>query len=125
MSQSLDELSREVAKVQPRDFTPSDAKNDVIRWKITLNAISDLKTAADTAYQVMSLELINKHFSIPQTVSSIFTGQSDLLVQLKELLFDAPALGEVNKQRRFVIYGMGGGGKTQLCCKFAMDNRHR
>lgn len=28
-------------------------------------------------------------------------------------------------QKRFIIFGLGGSGKTQFCCKFAQDNRQR
>jgi GTPase SAR1 family protein len=27
------------------------------------------------------------------------------------------------EQKRFVVYGLGGAGKTQFCSKFAQDNR--
>ncbi len=30
-----------------------------------------------------------------------------------------------NVQKRFVVYGTGGSGKTQFCCKFAQDNQDR
>ncbi|MCJ1244074.1 hypothetical protein MMC30_001271 [Trapelia coarctata] len=30
-----------------------------------------------------------------------------------------------HQQRRFIIYGIGGSGKTQFCCKFAQDHRER
>lgn len=28
-------------------------------------------------------------------------------------------------QKRYVIYGLGGSGKTEFCCKFAQDNREQ
>ena len=28
-------------------------------------------------------------------------------------------------QKRFVVFGLGGSGKTQFCCKFASDNKQR
>ena len=67
----------------------------------------------------------NKFFYIPQVVSSIFTGREDIARVVAESLL---ALGEstsFRQQRRFVIHGIGGSGKTQFCSKFAQDHRQR
>ena len=66
----------------------------------------------------------NKFFDPPQTVSSMFTGRKEQLKQLETCFFGAQ-LDQQGVQKRFVIYGMGGSGKTQFCCKFAQDNRRR
>ena len=99
--------------------------SDLTHKLTTLTAINDLRTSVDAAIEVMYLETSNIHFHIPQAISSIFTGQSDLLARLKGFLFEASATIQDNHQRQFVIYGMAGSGKTQFCCKFAYENRHR
>jgi hypothetical protein len=68
----------------------------------------------------------NKHFRIPQAVSSIFTGREDMsrLVE-RSLLAEEDDDHLTYQQRRFIIYGIGGSGKTQFCCKFAQDHRER
>ncbi|RDL38843.1 Uncharacterized protein BP5553_03183 [Venustampulla echinocandica] len=80
--------------------------------------------AINSAAAVANLVSINKHFYIPQTVSSIFTGRQQLLADLQGY-FDV--FGESTKptsiQKRFIVYGLGGSGKTQFCCKFAQHNR--
>ena len=88
-----------------------------------------LRGAFDAATAVASLGSQNEHFDIPQSVSSIFTGREDSLKELASLMFNSPveevSPGRQNAQKRFVILGLGGSGKTQFCCKFAQDNRRR
>lgn len=76
-----------------------------------------MKPAVAAASTVSS----NKHFYVPHTVSSIFTGRRRLLRDLR----DAFNSGSKELQKRFVIWGLGGSGKTEFCCKFAQDNRAR
>ncbi|KAL8942140.1 MAG: hypothetical protein Q9216_001825 [Gyalolechia sp. 2 TL-2023] len=81
---------------------------------------SKISNVADIASEVS----LNKHFYIPRAVSSMFTGRVDLLEDLRKRLFDAsPATEKQHTQKRFVIFGLGGSGKTEFCCKFAQDNR--
>ena len=67
----------------------------------------------------------NEFFDIPQSVSSIYTGRDSLLHELGDILIQPPGGLPQQQQRRFVIHGLGGSGKTQFCCKFAEDNRDR
>ncbi|KAL8716875.1 MAG: hypothetical protein Q9225_005835 [Loekoesia sp. 1 TL-2023] len=54
----------------------------------------------------------------------MFTGRVDLLEDLKNCLFEASTpIEKKHTQKRFVVYGLGGSGKTEFCCKFAQDNR--
>jgi hypothetical protein len=72
----------------------------------------------------------NKHFDTPRPVDPFYTGREDQEEQLKSCFLpeSSQTCGSVRgktleKQKRFVIYGVGGSGKTQFCCKFAEDNR--
>ena len=67
----------------------------------------------------------NRHFDIPQAVSSIFTGRGDVSLTVEESLFGGNTTPSFAQQRRFVIYGIGGSGKSQFCSKFAQDHRDR
>ncbi|KAL9058685.1 MAG: hypothetical protein Q9206_001820 [Seirophora lacunosa] len=90
---------------------------------ISIKALSPTISAAAGVASGMRL---NKHFYIPRAVSSMFTGRVDLLEDLRSCLFDASTPTEKkHTQRRFVIHGLGGSGKTDFCCKFAQDNRQR
>lgn len=65
----------------------------------------------------------NKYFDIPQPVSSIFTGRQRHLEELQRIFVAplSPCLSHM--QKRFVIHGIGGSGKTQFVCKFSQNNR--
>ena len=86
-----------------------------------------LRGAFNNAKSVASLASNNRYFDIPQSVSSIFTGRESLLQDLTTMMLDPESskANSVRIQKRFVIYGLGGSGKTQFCCKFAQDNRQR
>jgi hypothetical protein len=66
----------------------------------------------------------NRHFHIPQVVSSIFTGREDVSKMVEDALF-ATDIYSSREQRRYIVYGIGGSGKTQFCSKFAQDHRER
>jgi len=66
----------------------------------------------------------NQYFFLPQPVSSIYTGREALLEEIK-LAFDSSLPEHTHVQRRFVVFGLGGSGKTQLCFKYAQDNRDK
>ncbi|KAL9601247.1 MAG: hypothetical protein Q9219_002652 [cf. Caloplaca sp. 3 TL-2023] len=79
-----------------------------------------MSAAAEIASEVS----LNKHFYIPRAVSSMFTGRADQLEELGNWIFNAsPSMEKQHTQKRFVVYGLGGSGKTEFCCKFAQDNR--
>lgn len=63
----------------------------------------------------------NKYFCNTRIVKSYFSGREEQLNTLK-LAFKDP--WQANQQR-FVIYGLGGSGKTELANKLALDFRHR
>lgn len=67
----------------------------------------------------------NKHFRIPHSVSTIYTGRNDITQELEKKILASPADDAPRQQRRFVCYGLGGSGKTQFCLKFVQDNRDR
>ncbi|KXG49652.1 Tetratricopeptide-like helical [Penicillium griseofulvum] len=88
-----------------------------------LNLSYTLKSQSATDCIVDTLPENRRHFEMPQTVSSYYTGRQKQLDELKSTL-DLVNSGEPQShQKRFVIYGLGGSGKTQFCCKFAQDNR--
>ena len=45
-----------------------------------------------------------------------FVGREDYLQRLHD--FFAPALADPRRRRVFLLYGLGGVGKTQICLKF-------
>ncbi len=70
------------------------------------------------------LDLQNKHFEVSHIVSSVFTGREAILKRLASSLLGNGQSGQ-RTQSRFVLYGLGGSGKTQLCLKFTQEYRER
>jgi hypothetical protein len=69
-------------------------------------------------------EVKNEHYLMPHTVNPYFTGRNDIREKLRESLIEGRFI-EPKSQQRFVLYGFGGSGKTQMCLKFAQDYRER
>ena len=54
------------------------------------------------------------------TSSIRFTGRTDILTKLKEH-FTAESNDQLRPRKFFLLYGMGGIGKTQICMRFIED----
>ena len=52
--------------------------------------------------------------------SNRFTGRTDVVAKLKRHFF-SKTNDAVKKRKFFLLYGMGGIGKTQICLKFLED----
>lgn len=65
---------------------------------------------------------LSEHFLLPRTASKIFQGRSKDLAVLQRAYDDAAGS---THEKRFVVFGVGGAGKTEFCCKFAIENRDR
>lgn len=65
----------------------------------------------------------NKYFEVPQNPSTVFTGREEIGRRLRFYCLPSHTLN--SQQKRFVIYGLGGSGKTQVCLKFAKDHREQ
>lgn len=67
--------------------------------------------------------LQNEHFNPPCAVSIDFIGQVETMRALQEGFEPERSASLVGKQKRFVLYGIGGSGNTQLSAKYAQDSR--
>ncbi|KAI9712598.1 MAG: hypothetical protein M1828_001664 [Chrysothrix sp. TS-e1954] len=83
---------------------------------------SDLEPSIASARAAVAFTSLNQHFYVQQPDTSIWTGRSTYLDELREALLETPSASP-RTQKRFVIHGIAGAGKTQLCCKFAQDYR--
>ncbi|TVY12783.1 Nephrocystin-3, partial [Lachnellula arida] len=62
----------------------------------------------------------NKYYLVPHNVSAVFTGRDNVF---QELLQNCISSQNLTIQLRYVLYGLGGSGKTQVSLKFAQDYR--
>ena len=67
----------------------------------------------------------NKYFEVSRSVSSIFTGREVICRDLEERCLPSDPPSAQKTQKRYVLYGLGGSGKTQICLKFAQDHCER
>jgi hypothetical protein len=114
-------VSSQIETLQQRSSTPGSYEAQLD--SATLSAYNELKTSVDSAAAAITSVSSNEYFDIPQQVSSIFTGRKQLLKEMRGFFIAPPGTSRDSQQRRFVIYGIGGSGKTQFCCKFAEVNR--
>ena len=56
--------------------------------------------------------------------STRFTGRTEVLAQLKKHFF-SNTIEAVQRRKFFLLYGMGGIGKTQICLKFVQEMSDR
>ncbi|KAJ2996179.1 hypothetical protein NUW58_g1058 [Xylaria curta] len=64
------------------------------------------------------------HFYPPQDATSDFIGRGNMLLSLHEALFvRGQRMPPPPRRKSFIIFGLGGSGKTQFCSKFAEDHR--
>ncbi|KAL4797414.1 hypothetical protein BDV19DRAFT_387222 [Aspergillus venezuelensis] len=57
----------------------------------------------------------NEFFDPPSGVSPFYTGREDTLGELQEAFLSPANDQPIHKQLRFVVYGIGGSGKTEFC----------
>lgn len=60
----------------------------------------------------------NKHWQVPRGVNKLFIGRSEIIDRIKAALQDDGAQ-HAGKQKVFVITGLGGMGKTEICLQVA------
>ncbi|KAF3767824.1 hypothetical protein M406DRAFT_328878 [Cryphonectria parasitica EP155] len=81
----------------------------------------EVRNAVSAATQVTLLvpaTTINQHLLLPRSIRGCYTGREKEMSILKASIADTSLPG----QKRFVIYGLAGSGKTELAVKYAEDN---
>jgi hypothetical protein len=66
-------------------------------------------------------EVTKKHIDLPRRPLLQYVGRSGIYQDLEKASFSTSE----KSQKVFVLYGMGGTGKTEISIKFARDNQHR
>jgi hypothetical protein len=105
------------------------------RWKKDLESIATEREAEAKALlqpQVQYLPSddapsvsLNEWFLVHRSPTSYFTGRQTHANIVKNKLAEAQRQNSGNNPNIFVIYGLGGSGKTQFCLKYAWDSYPR
>jgi|SRR5271156_3346852 len=67
----------------------------------------------------------NKYYEIPRNPTAVFTDRDRIYIPFQNACLPLMDSNIPPRQTRFVLYGLGGSGKTQLCLKFAEDHREK
>ncbi|EFY94038.2 hypothetical protein MAA_10501 [Metarhizium robertsii ARSEF 23] len=67
----------------------------------------------------------NRHYCVPYDPTGIYTGRDNVLDDLHDSCLPPTTANGSTMQKRFILYGLGGSGKTQTCLKFAQEYRER
>ena len=67
-------------------------------------------------------DIASVHYTIPHAANPYFTGRNEIQQQLSDYLIFSR---KDRVQQRFLLYGMGGSGKTQICLKFAQEFKQK
>ena len=92
---------------------------------VRLEMVCDSQIRMLTISVVMPTEIPsskNIHWWVPRSVNTRFTGRTEILQRIESALTQ-PASSK--QQRRFVITGIGGQGKSEICLKIADQVRER
>jgi Cdc6-like AAA superfamily ATPase len=68
------------------------------------------------------VQVKSEFYVVPHSTSTHFTGRNEVRNKLSDSLLSYQTS---KAQQIFVLYGLGGSGKTQISLKFAEDNRDR
>lgn len=63
---------------------------------------------------------VHRHFYPPHGSASHFVGREDMLDTIRRVFRPGEEYNDTETRRSFVVFGMGGSGKTQLCSQFAI-----
>ena len=76
------------------------------------------------AYAMLVPHHHNPHFMVSRQQNPLFTGRQDDLEKIQKALCPLDPKDKQNtKANVFVLYGMGGAGKSEVALKFAYDHR--
>ncbi|KAH0556587.1 hypothetical protein GP486_005564 [Trichoglossum hirsutum] len=100
-----------------------ESRNDEVYEKLFKRIRRMLKP--HTEGQSGAYQPFNKHYLVTGNVSPVFTGRGDVMKLLEENCLPQRTPDISKEQKRCVLYGLGGAGKTQTCLKFAQDYREK
>jgi hypothetical protein len=88
-----------------------------------INQTSGAGATQSPMYITSSLVQPNLSHKLMPLSSRIFTGRKDCLDQLEQ--YFGRELDQPQRRKHFLLYGLGGTGKSQICLKFVERNADR
>ncbi|RYP18627.1 hypothetical protein DL765_003834 [Monosporascus sp. GIB2] len=78
-----------------------------------------LGTIATEIARALEIESNNVHWLVPRSVNPMFTGRRDIVEKIKKAIIPST----YHAQKRFVLTGLGGQGKSEVCLKVTDELR--
>lgn len=85
-------------------------------------SLSDIRDSSNVPL-VLTLTGSNLHWTVTRPVNNLFTGRESILSKIEAVLRQGVDEPHASFQTRFVITGMGGQGKSEICLKLANSMR--
>ncbi|KAN0070689.1 hypothetical protein V8E54_011558 [Elaphomyces granulatus] len=101
---------------------PDDAVYEKL-FKRVRRMLKSVETDNRNNSNIPSALSYNKHYSVPHNSTGIFTGRDDVLQKIHDCCLPSRNENTLTTQKRFILYGLGGSGKTQICTRFAEVHR--
>ncbi|KAJ1338598.1 protein SERAC1 [Microdochium nivale] len=79
----------------------------------------------DNHTEPTGMRVSNVNYYPPEEAAIDFVGREEMLARLQDVFFPNNRPNIEDCRKSFVVYGMGGSGKTQLCSTYAQRNKHR
>ena len=74
----------------------------------------------------LAVNIHNEHFMVSRRVNSVFTGREKEMKDLNRSFFPSHTKDiQAIESKTYVIYGMGGAGKSEVALKFAYEYRDK
>ncbi|KAL2062427.1 hypothetical protein VTL71DRAFT_6693 [Oculimacula yallundae] len=120
---SNQESGKAIASLAQKEETYNSELRTRLNY-LTFKTSSDLDGANMMEAAKVTAQPLNRFFSVPAAVKSHgYIGRTAFLEELAGFLIESRAPDAGTAQKRFVVEGLGGSGKTQFCCKFAELHR--
>lgn len=72
----------------------------------------------------LAINIHNEHFMVSRRVNTVFTGREKEIKNIQQSLSTSHSTNsQATGSKIYVIYGLGGAGKSEVALKFAYDNR--
>jgi hypothetical protein len=131
LSELVKNLEKRLVQIQDRPPPSYEHTTDSTQTNFASLSLAILNQIGSSISNIEP-KTTNQHFETPKPIDFFYTGREEQAEKLKSWLLPEPSQAHGKtmtkddaKQKRFVVYGVGGAGKTQFCCKFAEDNKER
>lgn len=103
-------------------ITLAQREGKISPWAVKYSILFQPFSLTDTLN--LAVNIHNEHFMVSRRVNTVFTGREKEIKDLQQSLCPSHSTNsQATESKIYVIYGLGGAGKSEVALKFAYDNR--